>query len=933
MSSIPPSDHEAQPEGSGAAPEPSAASVPPASEPAAPAAAPTTPPARPERPAALRGIGRPHLIAALSTIGIGYAAMVVTAAIFLGLAALGASFSSASSDGYGTGAAGPMAAFRDLLDLSETQMPTGFRMALTLPFQLAAMALFGRLGVGLDARSSDEFYSGVPVTGSMPNVLILAAGIVAMILWARWWARRSATRAAAGTSSVSVEEPSRLGRLLVILASALAAAVVIQLITWASALRWTIAEDYYGSYSFAVSAASFQLMLGAFLIFALVLWLLSPDRLGSGRSLVERAAPGLRGVPRTMAVHLAVFCVPMALALIIVAFVKLGAAAGLGALLWLPFALAVAFGLGHLSGATASGRFAGLDSSGMGGSTVYLWGTSLPGWAVALVLILAVLSVLTAALVWAHQRGWQATPRSAASWLVLPVSYAVLGLALQLLLPARFSMDAPEMELVGSGWMGLAPWTFLVFLVVGAVIEVLARFVMPAFGSAVPLKALALIGGTAGAATLAAQPARAAAAPAAASASAPASPAATAAQGGDAPISATAQPSYDSASETSEEGVGTGTQSLPVTAAAASTSDPQAASTQPMGPPPRTPEQKKRARLILLILGGALLLVIALIVAHQILMRTVFSPAHEVEDMLGSVRDGRASEVVEVMNPNVPTEERLLLDDEIYAVSGTPVEDFEVTDVQRTGGTAMVTADVTQNAVTTSRTFELDRSGRQALIFPQWEFAEDSEDLYGTVTLEVPETDTLTINGVEREIPESIRGETREFAALPGDYSFIPAADSKYVTYGDEIKAEVRVDGSGGQDSPISFEPQYTDALEEDVTTAVNAKLDECATSTEFDPEGCPFSYSTFDDEEDYRGASWSIDDYPSYSVSADYDSEDGLRFDTVDRGEATVDYEHNTEYDDDEPADWESEDSQSGFSVSGSVSIDGDSVSVELDD
>ena len=61
------------------------------------------------------------------------------------------------------------------------------------------------------------------------------------------------------------------------------------------------------------------------------------------------------------------------------------------------------------------------------------------------------------------------------------------------------------------------------------------------------------------------------------------------------------------------------------------------------------------------------------------------------------------------------------------------------------------------------------------------------------------------------------------------------------------------------------------------------------------------------------------------------YDGE--LAFSTEDSGQATVDYEYNDEWDDDEPADWVSRDDESTISGSGTVTIDGDQLSVEFSD
>ena len=942
-------------------------------------------------PAVLKGLGRSHLIAALSTVGVGYAAMVIAAAVAFGLARLGLSFSNASEGGSFVSDIG--SGLLDVFDLDEEHAPSGFRMMLTIPFQLAAMSLFGRLGFGVRYQGMEAGYSGVPFTIWLPSLMILGVGVVAMVLWARWWSRRGMTRSDSSASR-PVPQLTRPAALVLSLGTAAVGAVVVQLITWITALRWTLVEILWGEaqVSMAVSAASFQLILGAFVVFAVVLWFATPKQTGAS-SQIGRFAPGLRGLPRTLLVHMAVFCVPAGIGLVIAAFVRVDASAGLSALMWLPSALVILFGLGNLTGMTTSesGDLSTNLYSGSSAQTDYLWQVPMiPSWAVALIILLSVIAVVMASVVWAHQRGWH-TPSGLPAWFVLPVAYMLLGVVLQGLFPVRMDLSWPQESEFGKSSIGLAPWTFLVFLVVGAVIEVLARFVVPSFGSALPRRALALVGGTAGAAAVSA-PAAAASGGAAAStpaaaqtqtASDPSVPtwrgsqvdesagadsaaheqteqvepnassdgdsngaavagtaAAAAATGaGAGVISATAQPSYDAPESTPDEAhdgpedgtADQSTQSLPVYQVP---QDQQAgqAPAQPMGPPERTPEQKRRARWILLGIGAAVLLVVLAIVTFQILIRTVFTPANQVEEAMNAVRDGEASRAVEIMDPNVPNAQRMLLQDDVYAVAGKPIEDYEITDVVRSGDSSTVTAEVTQDGVTTPLTFSMVRDGRTAGIFPQWRIDGAPEGLYKSVDVTMPEVSTMTLNGVETEIPEDMRGQSTSLVALPGDYSFGPDADSKYMTYGDEQTTNVRVADDGSSQSSIMFEAETTPALLEDVTTAANAKIDECATQSSFNPDGCPFgTYGDNDDDEDYRSPVWTIDEHPTYEVGENYDGE--LVFSTEDSGEASVDYEYNDEWDDDEPADWVSRDDESSINGSGTVTIDGDQLSVEFTD
>lgn len=200
--------------------------------------------------------------------------------------------------------------------------------------------------------------------------------------------------------------------------------------------------------------------------------------------------------------------------------------------------------------------------------------------------------------------------------------------------------------------------------------------------------------------------------------------------------------------------------------------NPAGSSAAAASPSPATPADPRRRRRLLGLLLGAAALILVAVIALQVAGRTVYGPQREVEELLSAVRDGEAEEAGEIMDPNVPSQQRLLLRDPIYLVSGRPVEDFEIDDVERDGDEAEVTALVTQDAVTTPVTFSLERSGRRAGILPRWEFADGSQGLYQQVSVSVPEgAQSITVNGRQVELPAHSGG-ALDLVALPGDYSF-----------------------------------------------------------------------------------------------------------------------------------------------------------------
>lgn len=113
-----------------------------------------------------------------------------------------------------------------------------------------------------------------------------------------------------------------------------------------------------------------------------------------------------------------------------------------------------------------------------------------------------------------------------------------------------------------------------------------------------------------------------------------------------------------------------------------------------------------------------------------------------------------------------------------------------------------------------------------------------------------------------------------------------------------------------------------------DAISAANAKIDECATKAEFAPDDCPFGSTYYDDDEDYRNPVWTVDSYPTYTVEGSWDS---LYLRTDDPGEVTLTYEYNAEWDDDEPADWEDQDSSESVYISTPILVDGDNLTLDL--
>lgn len=809
---------------------------------------------------------------ALAALG-AYASMLVCAALLLVLAFAGAAL---SADG-----PSPTELIDDAASSTgvDGEGPSTAGALVGLPVQLVAMAFFGRLTLLLSSPLGGG-QSGAEVFSLLFSpVLIAAVGALALHLLAR----RSRTRAApVGAVSAAVLS----------LAGGLVLAVLVVLLASVFAIRYSDEQSSY-PVSLSVEAASGPSFFLAWLMGTLVLaGALVPRGHHPGgalRTLRERLLPSSGRALPVLAVHLAVFGVPMAVLLVVAAFAEGGWAGGLSTLLWVPTLVLWFFVGGHLSGISAHTGGAARElltwADVPGNGTSYLWGIGLPGWVVAVVLVLAGLAVLAASVTWLLRR--DVSPAALArplSWLTVPVLYFLLGLLLTALGRVAVGADAGALGLgsvTADALLRPAGWTCLVLLVVGVLVEALSRYVAPALAAALPAGLVARLGA----------PARPAPLP------------------GPAP----------------RQDVGTG-------APAGSTAAAPPAATQQYAAVARKPmDESTRKKVRTALVAGAALAALAVTaaVAHSILSRTVFSPGNEVESYLQSVVDGRAVDAAQALDPNVPTGQRLLLNDDVYGAAAHPVTAYSVQDVSVDGSTAQVSAEITQDAVSTPVHFTLVQDGRQAGVFKDWRLDDGGSALYQSLSVDIPAGATeLTVNGRPLDLAAAgvPSGGSASFVALPGDYVISPPPGGKYIDFGGEQTVDVRADDSGATHS-VAFTASPTDAVREDAIAAANAMIDACAARAEFAPDDCPFGATYYEDDEDYRNPVWTVDSHPTYTVE---ESGDSLLLRTDDPGKATLAYEYNTEWDDDEPADWEEQDTSETLYVSAPILVDGDSLTLD---
>ncbi len=313
---------------------------------------------------------------------------------------------------------------------------------IAVPFQLVAMALGGRISAG-----DDDF-----------TVSILALPLVLTATYVVTLAR------VAAASEVRQPSRSRTDRALTSGAAAVGAAVVVAVLTRLLAMR---------SDGTVVHALSVSLVLGT-LLFTFLGDLVGRELRSAGLPAFARrwASPAIAWLS-----HVGVWLVVSFPVLFVVAWVQEGFRTAVALPLWWPIGGLWTYALGHLSGIGTSGFYA------------YAWSGDGVLTPVALLLGALVATVL-AATVWhlraARDRAELATP---ASWVPLPVAFAVGGVVVSVV--SMVSIGGGAFGVSGAFTIMPAAWTCLLLGLWGLAAEGLSRTLAPQVAGLIPASVVA----------------------------------------------------------------------------------------------------------------------------------------------------------------------------------------------------------------------------------------------------------------------------------------------------------------------------------------------------------------------------------------------------------------------------------------------------------
>lgn len=340
---------------------------------------------------------------------------------------------------------------------------------------------------------------------------------------------------------------------------------------------------------------------------------------------------------------------------------------------------------------------------------------------------------------------------------------------------------------------------------------------------------------------------------------------------------------------------------------------PPAAPAAPKGKP-LTAKQKTG-----IIIGAVVVGVIAVLgIAYAVLNATVFSPQSVADRYVAALSSGDYEEANNIADPQLDQDQRLLLTNKAAQTENATITNARVTGITDSAdGSKLVNVTYTIGGEPVNDTFTMAPSGSQFLIFRDWTV---TTPLLKEITVSTDAaTPGLTINGVEVGEENAVSGSFGSdlvFKVYPGTYR-IAVTETEFITESGDGPTTVSTNGSTHAYTSV----EATDALVQAVQDGLDAQLQTCAASTEFEPEGCPFSMYTFS-EDRYRNVTWSITESPE----VDYIDLGSGEFMTS-GGEATATYEYR-QYDDS----WEPDDYTDYIYVYGSFTIDGDQVNVTMD-
>ncbi|PPF62209.1 hypothetical protein C5E11_11715 [Clavibacter michiganensis] len=748
-----------------------------------------------------------------------------------------------------------------ILTVVSIDEPRPWSLVAALPLQLLGAGLFGTITGSVSAGAMGLSVSGSVFVFVVPLLFLLVqAGSLAVT------SHVAERRVPSDAASV---------RWITALTQGLSYSILITVL----ALVGSIAYSSEGV-TFSVTTASVSLFAGALVIMTLSAVIGRASTPGARRE-AKPFGVGLR-LPAALSSALWIalgYAIAASLivgiALIIGVTVQSGPRALLSAPLWLPTAAVDALAVMHFGQLSAGGTL----TQTMGTDTPSsIWIGSADPWVVVVDVVLVIVLVAVAGtLLRALRASRPMTP--VAAWASTVGAFALVGLLVSLFGSAAASGSVGGF-VSGSLTAGPAAYTFLLFAALGALVEVVSRYVAGYVLGVLPAGFVARLNRVALRLASSTPPASLA------------RPAVSVAPFAGAP----------------EVGEPVVTDPNAATSAPATTASPAVTTSAANPLDPRT---KKRVVVGSIVAGSVIVVAVLASVGLSIANGVVNAPQAKVSEYLDALVEGDASRALQLSDVDAPNSERLLLDDEIFRAAAGRITSYDITSVTTSGDTANVTAEVDQDGSKATMRFTVESRGKHWLFFDDWKLDRPEQS---TLPVYIDESlDQVEVNGVPIELSDEQRGEGLSLIAFPGRYDFSISKSSRWLT-AEPVSGTIMAGSVLGSTNPVALEPEATPGLTEEISKQVDAYLAECIASTSLEPDNCPndlyYSYGN------PTNVVWSLTEAPEYEIRISYDGT--MAVTTTKTGSASVTYKYTSGGERDGS-------NTTTIRVSGDVKIDGD--------
>ncbi|MCW4457538.1 hypothetical protein [Microbacterium sp. MPKO10] len=292
------------------------------------------------------------------------------------------------------------------------------------------------------------------------------------------------------------------------------------------------------------------------------------------------------------------------------------------------------------------------------------------------------------------------------------------------------------------------------------------------------------------------------------------------------------------------------------------------------GQPPR----KKKSPVGWIAGGAALLLIIIAGVVGISIGNSAHAPQNQVTAYLDLLKAGKAEQALKQSGVKVEKSD-VLLTDEAYKSADDKISKYTISSTEVSGDSASVTASISQGGETYEQTFELSKAGKDLVFFDKWKL--DPPKL-GEISYSVsgPDSVQIAVNGVT--VGADSEGALR---ALPGTYA-ISTSEDQGVFEAEGVSSTVLGFGNESEEAA-----ELTVGLSDDgvkaAEGAVSKYLDECESSTEAKPKGCP-NWVNDEGVDKIDDIVWTFETQPEFTVG-DYDGS-GWAVTTDSEGEFSLD-------------------------------------------